>query len=415
MFADIAGFTRQVSRDENEGLERRRRVEQLIKGCAVGHSGRVVKTIGDAVMLEFQSAVEAVSCALVIQNEMRELNRELGTREPLQVRVGIHVGDVVEEDHDLYGNGVNIAQRVQTIALPGGICISREVYVQIRPILKLRCEPVSRQPTKDMPEAVEVFQVTDERIETGIPGSAASGAVPHEAGRLDGVLARTSEINIHDCFDRSWQAVRSRLGLLMLATMALVVLSGAVTSIPVGGPVIALGLLGPVKGGYSWLVLKAVRGRPCGLRDLLFGFGPMLTHVVLVSLLADFPLELGLWLARNVATLSSGGDREKLTLLVLLFVAWIPSLYLYAAWFFARLLVMDKGLAFWPALDLSRRVVSQRWPTMVALLVLSHGVALLGLLILGIGFLLTVPIGVGATVSAYEELFREVPARTAQD
>ncbi len=159
LFADIAGYTKQLSEDEVSGLDRRRRVETLVKGCVATHNGHLVKTIGDAVMVEFASAVEAVSCALQIQDDIHGLNSEMDGAD-LKVRVGVHVGDVVEEDDDLYGNGVNIAQRVQEAASPGSVCITREVFVQIRPILKLRCEPVRVTTGKPMPEPVEVFEVT---------------------------------------------------------------------------------------------------------------------------------------------------------------------------------------------------------------------------------------------------------------
>lgn len=162
LFSDIVGFTQQVSRDESQGLELRTRVEQISKACALANSGRVVKTIGDAVMIEFASAVESVTCALAMQEEVHALNAALKLVEPLRIRIGIHIGDVVEENHDLYGNAVNIAQRVQETAQPGTVCISREVYVQIRPILKLRCDPVTATSRKPMPEPVEVLQVTSE-------------------------------------------------------------------------------------------------------------------------------------------------------------------------------------------------------------------------------------------------------------
>ena len=162
VFTDIAGYTKQISHDELKGLDRRRRVEQLVKSSTVTHTGRVVKTIGDGFMLEFNSSVEAVTCALEIQKGMLSLNLELASVEPVRVRIGIHVGDVVEEDNDLYGNAVNIAQRVQTMAAPGGICITRDVYTQIRPILNLQCDIVTAQPEKPMHEHMEVFQVTGE-------------------------------------------------------------------------------------------------------------------------------------------------------------------------------------------------------------------------------------------------------------
>jgi class 3 adenylate cyclase len=157
LFADIAGFTRQVHLDERKGLSRRRTVEQLIKSAVLTHNGRLVKSIGDGFMAEFGSAVEAVSCSLAVQKELTSLK---GEDEAILVRIGIHTGDVVEEDGDIYGNAVNIAQRVQTMAPPGGICITREVFGQIRPILKLRCHPVTSASSKPMPEPLEVFEVS---------------------------------------------------------------------------------------------------------------------------------------------------------------------------------------------------------------------------------------------------------------
>ncbi|MBM3494473.1 MAG: adenylate/guanylate cyclase domain-containing protein, partial [Armatimonadetes bacterium] len=159
LFADIVGYTRQVNADEAKGLEHRREFEALARSAAVSHSGRVVKMIGDAAMLEFASAVEAVGCALDLQQQMADLDQRLGAGGQLRIRVGVHVGDVAEEDGDLYGNAVNIAQRVHDQAQPGGICITRDVYVQIRPIMKVRCEPAKRRPGKGMPEPIEVFSV----------------------------------------------------------------------------------------------------------------------------------------------------------------------------------------------------------------------------------------------------------------
>lgn len=169
LFADIAGFTRQVYHDEESGLANRKRVDQTIKACAISRKGRVVKTIGDGEMLEFSSAVEAVGCALDIQQQIQSLKAYSELDTGIYVRIGIHAGDIVKEDGDLYGNAVNIAQRIQEMASPGGICISRDVLSQINPILKLRCEPVTTAPLKPLPEPLEVFQVTTEK-----PVSAAS-------------------------------------------------------------------------------------------------------------------------------------------------------------------------------------------------------------------------------------------------
>lgn len=159
VFADIAGYTERSNRDESGTLQIRTQVERLLKSSTISHNGRVVKVLGDGAMLEFASAVDAVGCALEIQAQMAELNTSLELSDPALLRVGVHVGDVVEEEDDLYGNAVNIASRVAAMAAPGGICITREVYVQIRPILNLRCDPVSETEGGRLPEPIEVFAI----------------------------------------------------------------------------------------------------------------------------------------------------------------------------------------------------------------------------------------------------------------
>ncbi len=189
LFADIVGYTRQMNDDEVRGLERRRQFENLAKSVAASHSGRVVKMIGDAAMLEFTSAVDAVSAALSMQRQMADLGGRLGTDEKLQARVGVHVGDVVEEDGDLFGNAVNIAQRVYDTAQPGGICITRDVYVQIRPIMKLRCEPARRKPGKPMPEPIEVLSIIADASDTLSANRACVSGLVRNSRPLAAILA----------------------------------------------------------------------------------------------------------------------------------------------------------------------------------------------------------------------------------
>lgn len=159
LFVDIVGYTAKANQDEREALVVRDEVERLVKSSTLGHHGRVVKTLGDGAMLEFASAVEAVTAAIEIQENMALMNERLAQEEPTLLRIGAHIGDVVEEADDLFGNAVNIASRVLGMAKPGGICITREVHVQIQPILNLRCTPVTVSGEKKFPEPVEVFSI----------------------------------------------------------------------------------------------------------------------------------------------------------------------------------------------------------------------------------------------------------------
>lgn len=186
LFTDIVNYTQQSSQDELQTLRSRDTVERMVRDSAASHNGTVIKSIGDAVMIEFASAVDAVSCAINIQERTAALPSESPEIEPLQVRVGVHIGDVVEEDGDLFGNAVNIAQRIQGMAQPGGICISRDVYTQIRPILKLRCDVVTTPPKKPLPEPIEVLTVTSDAL--SLAGSTSKSA-EHVPGWLIGACA----------------------------------------------------------------------------------------------------------------------------------------------------------------------------------------------------------------------------------
>ena len=132
--ADVVGFGRLASADEDRTLARLRalRSDLIDPTIAVNH-GRVVKRTGDGILVEFRSVVDAVRCAIEVQNGMIERNAGLPPERRIEFRVGSHLGDVVEEsDGDLMGDGVNIAARLEGIAEPGGICLSEDAYRQVR-------------------------------------------------------------------------------------------------------------------------------------------------------------------------------------------------------------------------------------------------------------------------------------------
>lgn len=160
LFADIAGYTMRAHQDEAVALEVRSRVIETLIASGSAHHGRVVKSLGDGVLLEFPSAFDAVTCARDIQDRMRPLAEE--SQGSVQVRVGVHVGDVVVEGDDILGNTVNIASRVHSLAQPGGICITREVHAHIRSSMQLECKRVQKGSLFKLPNSVEVFQIARE-------------------------------------------------------------------------------------------------------------------------------------------------------------------------------------------------------------------------------------------------------------
>src|SRR6266498_3094427 len=129
--ADVAGYSRLMSLDESGTLARlQAHRSELIAPAIAGHHGRVVKLMGDGILAEFGSVVDAVECAAEIQREMAARNAEVGDDRRMGFRIGVHLGDVIVEGEDIYGDGVNIAARLESLAETGGICISRQAYDQ---------------------------------------------------------------------------------------------------------------------------------------------------------------------------------------------------------------------------------------------------------------------------------------------
>src|ERR1700748_2523137 len=134
LVADVVGYSRLAAADEVRTLSRLRGLRSdLIDPAIAAHHGRVVKRTGDGNLIEFRSVVDAVRCAIEVQNGMAERNAGLPPERRIEFRVGIHLGDVVEEsDGDLMGDGVNIAARLEGVCEPGGVCLSAASYEQVR-------------------------------------------------------------------------------------------------------------------------------------------------------------------------------------------------------------------------------------------------------------------------------------------
>jgi class 3 adenylate cyclase len=161
LVSDVVGFSRLTGADEDRTLARLRALRSdLIDPTIAVHKGRVVKRTGDGAIVEFRSVVDAVRCAIEVQNSMIERNTGVPPERRIEFRVGIHLGDVVEEsDGDLMGDGVNIAARLEGVAQPGAICLSEDAYRQVKSRLDLAITDLGATKLKNIAEPIRVYQL----------------------------------------------------------------------------------------------------------------------------------------------------------------------------------------------------------------------------------------------------------------
>jgi class 3 adenylate cyclase len=166
--ADVVGYSRLMGQDEQGTLERLQVHRKEVIGPLVAeHRGRIVNMVGDSALCEFASVVDAVACAVAIQGEMAGRELDLPAAERIRFRIGVNLGDVIVEGDDLYGDGVNVAARLEGLAEPGGVCVSGKVRDELRKRLELVFAPMGRQRVKNIAEPVEAWRVVSS--EGGVP------------------------------------------------------------------------------------------------------------------------------------------------------------------------------------------------------------------------------------------------------
>jgi class 3 adenylate cyclase len=157
--ADVAGYSRLVAEDEEETLRRLGMYGSVFDDFVARWGGRIFNTAGDAALAEFPSSVDAVRCALDVQESIRARNLAFPPSRQMLYRIGITVADVVEREGDLLGDGVNIAARLSGIAAPGGVCVSRTVYEQVANKLSVKFEDLGQQHVKNIPSAIHAYGI----------------------------------------------------------------------------------------------------------------------------------------------------------------------------------------------------------------------------------------------------------------
>jgi TolB-like protein/class 3 adenylate cyclase len=163
--ADVAGYSRLMGADEESTLARLKACRrELIDPKIAEHRGRVVKTTGDGILVEFPSVVDAVRCAMDVQRGMAERNLDIADEQRIDFRVGINLGDIMIDAEDIHGDGVNIAARLEGIAEPGGICLSDSAYQQVRDKLAIDFDDMGEQQLKNITRPVRAFRITPPAI-----------------------------------------------------------------------------------------------------------------------------------------------------------------------------------------------------------------------------------------------------------
>jgi adenylate cyclase len=175
--ADVAGYSRLMGADEEGTLERLKALRrELVDPKIAEHKGRIVKTTGDGMLVEFASVVDAVRCAVAVQQAMPERSTGIEADSRIELRIGINLGDVIVEGDDLYGDGVNIAARIEALADAGGVLVSNTVHDHVRGRLPFVFEDLGEQQVKNIARPVRVYRVRDAGAKS--PSTAAQPALP---------------------------------------------------------------------------------------------------------------------------------------------------------------------------------------------------------------------------------------------
>ena len=160
LMVDVSGFSRMMGRNEEQTTALIREFHERTQGLVEAHQGRVVDTAGDSVFGEFDSVVNAVRCAQAIQEAQAAANADRAPAERIETRIGVHLGDVIVQDYRVYGDGVNIAARLQTVAAPGSICVSEAVYQQVYKKLDLAFEDLGVRELKNIEHPIRLYRVS---------------------------------------------------------------------------------------------------------------------------------------------------------------------------------------------------------------------------------------------------------------
>jgi class 3 adenylate cyclase len=153
------GYSKQMEKNEAHAYTKLLEHNQIIRSAISDYRGREIKTIGDAFLVVFRSAIDAVDCALTIQRSFADYNLNRTEAEKILVRIGIHLGDVLIAENDVYGDGVNVAARIEPLAEPGGICLSEPVFEMVRKKIQLDVQKIEGSHLKNIQIAPNIYKI----------------------------------------------------------------------------------------------------------------------------------------------------------------------------------------------------------------------------------------------------------------
>ncbi len=182
LVADVAGYSRLMGEDEEGTLATlTAHLKELIEPCIAEHRGRVVKTTGDGLLAEFASVVDAVRCAVAFQEGMAERNADTPEDRRIEFRIGVNLGDVIVQDDDVYGDGVNVAARLEGLAEPGSVVVSGTVREHVRGKLDIGFDDLGPKDVKNIAEPVHAYGLAPDGVGNGLPAAQPDAIPPMSA------------------------------------------------------------------------------------------------------------------------------------------------------------------------------------------------------------------------------------------
>ena len=195
--ADVVGYSRLIREDEAGTLATvKAHRENLIEPIVLARNGRIVKLMGDGLLIEFAGAVEAVRCTVEIQHHIRAENNDVPEDHQVRYRIGINIGDIVVEDDDIYGDGVNLAARLEALAEPGGIYMALNVFDQIKDKLDLNIDDLGMHQVKNIAEPVSVFSLRQDDKAEALVTPIARVSAPPPAPRRTWMVAAAAALAV---------------------------------------------------------------------------------------------------------------------------------------------------------------------------------------------------------------------------